>query len=145
MRARKSALGTRPDMRTSISWPAIRMTDGCAAVCASAPVLASAVSAITHAAVTMRTWRRIALSVNRASRCGSRRSGPVGRALPAVPPLGHDQRADPRAEPVTEGAPRVAQREPVDVGELGVVANLVDAPQERELPVPVRPVDHGQR
>ena len=77
---------------------------------------------------------------------GGSRPAPVRRdSVPAVPALDAHPGADSLARSVPERVAVVAEREPVDVGEVGVVDEAVDDACQGDVAVPAVLVEDGQR
>src|SRR6266568_9262583 len=57
--------------------------------------------------------------------------------VPSMPAARLDPRADPPPDPVAERFSRVAQRETIDVGEIGIVSDLDHQAVQADVAVPV--------
>src|SRR5438445_2275440 len=70
------------------------------------------------------------------ARCGSSRRRRSPRKRPSRPPLRRHPRSDAAHIAVVEGLAVVADREPVDAGQIGIVLDRDDAAEQRDLRVP---------
>jgi hypothetical protein len=62
-----------------------------------------------------------------------------------VPALGLEPRADALGVPPAKRLPGVANGEPIDVGQFGIVLDRDDAADQADMAVPAALVEHGQR